>query len=149
MLRFALSTIALLAIVYLASPVLSAAQSDDADLDRQFAQTVRPFLSTYCTRCHGGAKPEGQFDLRQYSTIQAVIRDHSRWSLLVDRLAAREMPPKRAKQPPDDARQQVIDWVRAARRNEATKHAGDPGIVLARRLSNAEYNYTIRDLTGV
>src|SRR5213076_3122643 len=27
--------------------------------------------------------------------------------------------------------------------------AGDPGIVLARRLSNAEYDYTIRDLTGV
>src|SRR5262249_55510990 len=27
--------------------------------------------------------------------------------------------------------------------------AGDPGPVLARRLSNSEYNYTIRDLTGV
>ena len=36
------------------------------------------------------------------------------------------------------------------RRNfEAQLHAGDPGIVLARRLSNAEYDYTIRDLTGV
>ena len=33
--------------------------------------------------------------------------------------------------------------------NEARKNAGDPGPVLARRLSNAEYNYTIRDLTGV
>ena len=28
------------------------------------------------------------------------------------------------------------------------KNAGDPGLVLVRRLSNAEYNYTIRDLTG-
>ena len=28
-------------------------------------------------------------------------------------------------------------------------HAGDPGVVLAHRLSNAEYNYTIKDLTGV
>ena len=27
--------------------------------------------------------------------------------------------------------------------------SGDPGIVLARRLSNAEFDYTIRDLTGV
>ena len=35
------------------------------------------------------------------------------------------------------------------RLNEARKNAGDPGPVLARRLSNAEYNYTIRDLTGV
>jgi hypothetical protein len=33
--------------------------------------------------------------------------------------------------------------------SEARKNAGNPGLVLARRLSNAEYNYTIRDLTGV
>ena len=32
---------------------------------------------------------------------------------------------------------------------QARKNAGDPGVVLARRLSNAEYDYTIRDLTGV
>ncbi len=29
------------------------------------------------------------------------------------------------------------------------RHPNDPGIVLARRLSNAEYDYTIHDLTGV
>ena len=32
---------------------------------------------------------------------------------------------------------------------EARKYAGDPGLVLVRRLSNAEYNNSIRDLTGV
>ncbi|HZO55146.1 MAG TPA: DUF1587 domain-containing protein [Bryobacteraceae bacterium] len=35
------------------------------------------------------------------------------------------------------------------REREARRNAGDPGLVLTRRLSNAEYNYTIRDLTGV
>ena len=59
------------------------------------------------------------------------------------------MPPKAVKQPPPETRQAVIDWVRAMRTSEAQKNAGDPGVVLARRLSNAEYNYTIRDLTGV
>ena len=34
------------------------------------------------------------------------------------------------------------------RAEEIKKFAGDPGMVLARRLSNAEYDYTIRDLTG-
>ncbi|MDG1895840.1 MAG: DUF1592 domain-containing protein, partial [Fuerstiella sp.] len=52
-------------------------------------------------------------------------------------------------QPEPRQQQAVIDWVRAARDYEATKNAGDPGPVLARRLSNAEYNYSIRDLTGV
>jgi hypothetical protein len=43
----------------------------------------------------------------------------------------------------------VIDWIGAMLVAEARRTAGDPGVVLARRLSNAEYNYTIRDLTGV
>jgi hypothetical protein len=43
----------------------------------------------------------------------------------------------------------VIDWVKAVRANELRRSADDPGPVLARRLSNSEYNYTIRDLTGV
>ncbi len=42
----------------------------------------------------------------------------------------------------------MIDWIRAVRAEEIRKNAGDPGLVLARRLSNAEYNYTVRDLTG-
>ncbi|HMC62117.1 MAG TPA: DUF1587 domain-containing protein, partial [Candidatus Solibacter sp.] len=78
-----------------------------------------------------------------------MILDYPRWNLVLEKLTAREMPPKQAPQPPSDARQQVIDWVQAVRMNEARKNAGDPGPVLARRLSNAEYNNTIRDLTGV
>ena len=67
----------------------------------------------------------------------------------MERLNHREMPPGSEPQPPADLRRKVIDWVKAVRANELRKHAGDPGPVLARRLSNSEYNYTIRDLTGV
>src|SRR5213076_1735231 len=45
--------------------------------------------------------------------------------------------------------QKVIGWIDAMLKAEARRTAGDPGVVLARRLSNAEYNDTIRDLTGV
>ena len=43
----------------------------------------------------------------------------------------------------------MIDWIQTTWTSEARRRDGDPGVVLARRLSNAEYNYTIRDLTGV
>src|SRR5918993_315034 len=132
-------------LLLLASP--GAAQ--DAELERQLARTVRPFLGTYCTSCHGGATPEASLDLGQYSTLASVVRDHTHWELVIEKLEARAMPPRAAKQPPDAARQRVVEWINAVKRNEATKNAGDPGLVLARRLSNAEYNYTIRDLTGV
>src|SRR5262245_32755528 len=60
------------------------------------------------------------------------------------------MPPTQSRLQPDAARRQsVIDWIVAINAEEAKRHPNDPGIVLARRLSNAEYDYTIHDLTGV
>ena len=127
----------------------SAADSTDLDLQRRFADTVHPFLESYCTGCHGGAKPMAQFDLHAYTSVAAVVRDYPHWTLVIEKLTAKQMPPQAAKQPAPEDRQKVIDWIEAALKNEARKNAGDPGVVLARRLSNAEYNYTIRDLTGV
>jgi hypothetical protein len=43
----------------------------------------------------------------------------------------------------------VMAWIQAVRNEQIEANAGDPGPVSARRLSNAEYDYTIRDLTGV
>ncbi len=132
-------------LVLAALPVASAATPP---LDHQFEQTVRPFVAKYCVGCHSGANPAAQFDLKQYSTMETVTRDYPRWALVMQRLTAREMPPKPVPPPPAEARQQVIDWIQAVRAAEVRRNAGDPGLVLARRLSNAEYNYTIRDLTG-
>ena len=120
------------------------------ELEQQFAGTVRPFLQTYCVSCHGKEKPQAQLDLTAYTSLASVARDYPHWSLLLEKLAAKQMPPPAAgMQPPAAQREAVIAWVRAVRQYEAQRNAGDPGPVLARRLSNAEYDYTIRDLTGV
>ena len=121
----------------------------ELDLERSFNQTVRPFLSTYCYACHATAAPAAQFDLRPYTSLAAVVQDFGHWNLVMDKLTANQMPPAPMKQPPPEARREIVEWIRAVRTAEARKHAGDPGPVLARRLSNAEYNYTIRDLTGI
>ncbi len=83
------------------------------------------------------------------SSAESVVQDFSRWDRVRDKLAAGQMPPKQAKQPDDRARQQVVNWIDATWKSEARRNDGDPGVVLARRLSNAEYDYTIHDLTGV
>jgi len=137
------------AVVVLIVSVAVRAGPTDAELDRDFTKTVKPFLSTYCIDCHGGEKPEAHFDLTTYTARSAVLADPPHWTIIIEKLREREMPPKDANEHPTPAaRQQVIEWFKANRRHEAEKNAGDPGIVLARRLSNAEYDYTIRDLTG-
>jgi mono/diheme cytochrome c family protein len=120
----------------------------EGDLERRFTGTVRPFLETYCIACHGGQNPAAQLDLRTYSSMSAMARDFPRWTLALEKLTAKEMPPQVARQPSDEDRRAVIEWIAAMRTHEMRRNAGDPGVVLARRLSNAEYNYTIRDLTG-
>lgn len=117
-------------------------------LDQQLEQTVRPFVSKYCIGCHSGATPAAQFDLKAYTNMDAVTRDYPRWHLVMERLTAKDMPPKPMPAPPALESQHVIDWIQAVRTEEIKRFAGDPGPVSARRLNNAEYNYTVRDLTG-
>ncbi len=119
-----------------------------SSIDQQFEQTVRPFVGKYCVACHSGKMAPAQFDLKSYTNMAMVTEDFARWALLAERLKNHEMPPKPMPPPPAGEAQQIIDWVAAVRAAEIKKAAGDPGVVLARRLSNAEFDYTIRDLTG-
>ena len=64
-------------------------------------------------------------------------------------LDSQQMPPVDAEQPSDAERAELRGWVRRMLKEEARRYAGDPGPVVLRRLSNAEYTYLIRDLTGV
>src|SRR5215213_7526804 len=115
-----------------------------------FHSNVQPFVQEYCVKCHGGKKPEAELDLSSTKEIAAVTADPARWNLVLQRLKDKEMPPDDAeKQPTDDQRKPVVAWLENVRAYETERMAGDPGTVLARRLSNAEYDYTIRDLTGV
>jgi Protein of unknown function (DUF1592)/Protein of unknown function (DUF1588)/Protein of unknown function (DUF1587)/Protein of unknown function (DUF1585)/Protein of unknown function (DUF1595)/Planctomycete cytochrome C len=125
-------------------------EPDAAPVEARFRATVRPFLETYCLGCHGKDKPKGDMDLSGFTTAGAVAKDLARWELVLEQLEAKSMPPaKAARHPAAEAREGMIDWIGAVRRLEARRNAGDPGRVPARRLSNAEYDNTIRDLTGV
>ncbi|HRX78664.1 MAG TPA: DUF1592 domain-containing protein, partial [Pirellulaceae bacterium] len=122
----------------------------DAELSRQFDDIVKPFVNSYCRNCHGQETQEAKLDLSGYTSADRVSNSHATWEVVMTRLEANEMPPDESiSQPTAKERAAVIEWIRALRTRDANRNAGDPGPVLARRLSNAEYNYTIRDLTGV
>lgn len=129
---------------------LAAAEATEPTLEAQFKQTVAPFVQRYCLDCHGEAKQEAKLKLSEYDSLAAMAKEHRTWELVLERLAAGEMPPEDAeRQPTPEERAAVVAWIKAFREDVARRHAGDPGPVLARRLSNAEFDYTIRDLTGV
>lgn len=133
-----------------ASPAARAESTSEDQLKQTFEKTVQPFLKTHCVACHDQDAPEAELDLSLFSTVDSVANDHQRWELVLDRLTAGDMPPEGFDaQPSPQQRREMITWIKSVREHEGEKNAGDPGSVPVRRLSNAEYNYTIRDLTGV
>lgn len=132
-----------------ASDAPAAARVAPQQLASGFDSTVHPFIKTYCTDCHSGENPEAELDLGS-ATLASVTKDPARWHQILERVESGEMPPADAQAwPTEDQRRLVVDWLGAMHDFQVQRNAGDPGIVLARRLSNAEYDYTIRDLTGV
>src|SRR3954462_1544617 len=79
--------------------VVQGQQDARAGVDGQFSRTVRPFLETYCISCHGQQRPAAQMDLSGFTTMAALIQDGRRWSQMLERLEAEEMPPKGARHP--------------------------------------------------
>ncbi|MBI3411622.1 MAG: DUF1592 domain-containing protein [Planctomycetes bacterium] len=114
-----------------------------------YVTRVQPLLKKYCFECHSKKAHKGDLDLERFESLDAIQKDLRPWQHLIERLEAGEMPPKGKPQPPADERKAIFTWARDMLDTEARARTGDPGRVPLRRLSNAEYDCTIRDLTGV
>ncbi|HWB10582.1 MAG TPA: DUF1592 domain-containing protein [Pirellulales bacterium] len=120
-----------------------------ATLADQYANQTRPVLVGFCTECHSSASPEGELDLERFAELADVRRAPRVWQKVAEMLDNGEMPPKSAEQPSADQRKLLRTWVGRYLDAEAHASAGDPGPVVLRRLNNAQYTYTLRDLTLV
>ena len=129
--------------ILVASPRVRA---DAPDFDRD----VKPLLERHCQGCHNAKERKGDFELASVATAAKLAADSDRLQMLLEVIGEGFMPPKDAPQPLSSAdRQRIVDWLRGQLEREARARAGDPGRVVVRRLTNAELNYTLADLTGV
>jgi hypothetical protein len=125
------------------------AQWAERNVESEFTGAIVPFLKTQCESCHSGAEPEARFDVTDFYDQSEVGNLLNSWQFLVSRVAIGDMPPADQSDRPSEAEiEQLVDWTKHFRRWQARKTKGDPGSVSMRRLNHAEYNYTIRDLTG-
>ncbi len=142
-------TLALVSLLLLARPN-SAAPPTSQELARQFTAQLVPLLTQHCGECHASDQPEAELDLSVYHTLDEVNSAHPVWAMILARVQAGEMPPADSDQQFSAGdRRLLVDWITTVRQLEAERTSGDPGPVLARRLSNVEFDHCIRDLTGV
>ncbi len=115
-----------------------------------YATKIRPLVVRYCQDCHAGDTTEADVDLGAFASLVEIRKHPQIWQKVGEMLDSGQMPPKDADPQPSAAERQTLQqWVREYLTVEARARSGDPGRVVLRRLSNSEYTYTLRDLTGV
>lgn len=132
-----------LAVVVLFSDVIPAMGDD------QYVTSVRPYIERYCVECHNASDPRGDLDFTRFESSADVIAGFRRWNHVIEFILGGQMPPEDSPRPSVTESNLVVQSIRSILIADAIRNAGDPGVVLPRRLSNSEYNYSIRDLTGV
>ena len=143
------STTKLLLAASLLFATIAAADDSQTSGAIEYRNQIRPLVERYCNDCHSGETTEADIDLGAFATHADVRRQVDVWLKVRTMLDSRQMPPKDSRQPTDDERKVLQTWVREFLAREAEATAGDPGPVVLRRLNNEEYNYSVRDLTGV
>ncbi len=114
-----------------------------------FEKTIRPLLKEYCLGCHSTEKSKGDLDLERFISAKEVAKHPKVWQGVIEQMDLGEMPPKDKPQMKTAERERFLGWVNSALDAAGKARAGDPGPVVLRRLNNAEYTYTIRDMTGI
>jgi hypothetical protein len=111
-----------------------------------FPQTVEGFVKEHCSRCHGPSKSKGGLNLHALKRDVSSGADGETWAKVLEMVESGEMPPDDEPQPTAADRQAVVQWLRSGLQAAAKSAEALPPT--ARRLTNFEYQNTMRDLLG-
>lgn len=100
--------------------------------------------------CHGEKKTKGDLNLEEILRGGSVADNFKTWERVIDMLEFEDMPPPEEDDQPSQAeRSNLIATISGTLEDYIQQNAGDPGKIALRRLTSAEYAYTIEDLTGL
>lgn len=135
--------IALFAFAVCAAPVKAETKSQPLT----FKSNIQPFFKVYCTKCHGAEKNKGGISLVELKGDFCTEKEIEQWEQVLEMLDGGAMPPSEEPQPKEEARTVVARWIES-RIRDSVQTAKSPTDPAARRLTNVEYQNTLRDLLG-
>jgi mono/diheme cytochrome c family protein len=128
---------------------VATARDSDESAKQQYEQQIKPLLNQFCSKCHGSKKQEAGLNLLQLSTNLVTGDDGEHWEEVLNQLNVGAMPPEDERQPTNEQRAQLTDWVTGELKYAAQIRRSTGGSNVLRRLTRYEYNNTLRDLLGV
>ena len=120
------------------------------DASFKYEEVVTPLVKQYCVKCHGTKKAKGDINLEDLLKSELIADHFKSWELLMNMVELADMPPDdEENQPTESERENLVTSVKELLEYTIRENAGDPGEIVLRRLTSAEYAYTIQDLTGL
>jgi hypothetical protein len=114
-----------------------------------FETAVTPVLRRNCGVCHNDTTVAGGLSMDRFTGAESIAGNREAWERIVAKLRSGEMPPKGAPRPAETDIQELVRWVGREFDRLDRARPPDPGRIVARRLTRAEYANTVRDLLGV
>lgn len=105
-------------------------------------------MIVYCVSCHGPTESKGKITLHDLDGGQLAGHAMERLEKILKELKSGEMPPEDEEQPEDADRNAVIAWIKSGMRTSSSSVGEAATAPTARRLTNFEYQNTMRDLIG-
>lgn len=122
-------------------------RADQLELNQRFEANIEPILVEYCFECHD--EDGVAFDFSSISTVATILKQGRVWQTGLRYLQNRQMPPADNPAPANEDIERLTGWLAEALACIDCQKPLDPGRPTLRRLSRAEYDYTIRDLLHV
>ncbi len=112
-----------------------------------YEKDIRPLLQGECIKCHNTNTAKGGINIDNYKEQARVIQRGSFWLEVLGVIKDRSMPPKTEKPLSEEVYHKLVTGIDAILQSSLKDKT--PGKIVIRRLSHAEYQYTVLDLFDV
>lgn len=139
---------AIAALAWFAMAVAAAGASDIPPGEAGYKSHVHAFFNKHCVECHGPDKNKGGITVHSLSGDLSLGQELDKWESILEMLEFGEMPPIKKPQPDPQEVKAVMKWIESGMRDYLQKADAVAPEPKTRRLTNVEYQNTLRELLG-
>ncbi|MGJ8654574.1 MAG: DUF1592 domain-containing protein [Opitutaceae bacterium] len=122
--------------------------STDLGSDLDYITQVQPLFEEYCIRCHGPDKQKAEVRIDTLDADMLNGHDADEWKHILDVINSGEMPEADEKQPTDEERRTMVNWL-TDELYEAKELKKGKVAPIIRRLNKDQYTNTLQELLGI
>lgn len=111
-------------------------------------RVITDFLEYHCYDCHDEGTQKGEREFESLNLPLENLQDLIMAQEIIDQVTLKEMPPKKKEQPEEEERLKVLEALRSEVAGARSRFESNGGKTVMRRLSNREYENTMKVLFG-